>query len=197
MSKGEQTREAILQRAAPVFNQLGYSGASMSDIMRATGLEKGGIYNLFGSKEELALAAFDYAFGLVNERLRHALASKRNAIDRLCVMVETIGSQADNPPVSGGCPILNTAIDADDAHPALRDKARQAMDEWFDFIRRVGRRGSERGEVRPDVDPDDVATFLISTLEGSIMLSKLYGDPVHMRRAVAHLTDYLERHVRA
>src|ERR1700683_4139331 len=54
MRKGEQTRQEIIRKAAPIFNQKGYDGAALSDLMRATGLEKGGIYRHFGSKQELA-----------------------------------------------------------------------------------------------------------------------------------------------
>ena len=53
--KGSATKQRIVEAAAPVFNQRGYWGASMADLMAATGLEKGGIYNHFGSKEALAL----------------------------------------------------------------------------------------------------------------------------------------------
>ena len=54
MRKGEQTRQEIIRKAAPIFNQKGYEGAALSDLMRATGLEKGGIYRHLESKEELA-----------------------------------------------------------------------------------------------------------------------------------------------
>ena len=64
MRKGEQTRQEIIRKAAPIFNQKGYDGAALSDLMRATGLEKGGIYRHFGSKQELAGHAFDYAWKL-------------------------------------------------------------------------------------------------------------------------------------
>ena len=57
LRKGEVTRRLILERAAPVFNKRGYAGASMSELVEATGIEKGGIYNHFGSKEELAVDA--------------------------------------------------------------------------------------------------------------------------------------------
>src|SRR6266480_5374711 len=83
MSKGEQTREMILERTAQLFSRQGYFGSSLSDIMHETGLEKGGIYNHFESKEELALEAFDFAVELVSQRMRLALAGKINAIDRL------------------------------------------------------------------------------------------------------------------
>jgi AcrR family transcriptional regulator len=60
MTKGEQTRQRIVAEAAPVFNQRGYEGSSLADLMKATGLKKGGIYRHFSSKEELAAEAFDY-----------------------------------------------------------------------------------------------------------------------------------------
>jgi len=69
MSKGEQTRTMILERTAQLFSCKGYFGSSLSDIMEATGLEKGGIYNHFTSKEQLALEAFDYAFEMVQQRI--------------------------------------------------------------------------------------------------------------------------------
>ena len=63
-TKGERTREGIVAAAAPLFNQRGYAASSMSDVMAATGLEKGGIYRHFESKDELALAAFDHTLPL-------------------------------------------------------------------------------------------------------------------------------------
>src|SRR6266481_3270397 len=62
MTKGEQTRREIVQKAAPLFNQKGYQGTSLSDLMDATGLQKGGIYRHFSSKEDLAAEAFDYSW---------------------------------------------------------------------------------------------------------------------------------------
>jgi TetR/AcrR family transcriptional regulator, transcriptional repressor for nem operon len=196
MSKGEQTKERILERAAQLFNQQGYFGSSLSDIMHETGLEKGGIYNHFASKEQLALEAFDYAIGLLRQRMRLALAGKINAIDRLLAIVDYFQSIIDDPPVAGGCPILNTAIEADDAQPALRDRARREMDSLRSTIQRIISKGIERQEIRPGVDPDMCATIFIATLEGSVMLSKLYQDPVHISRAAEHVKGYIETNLR-
>lgn len=193
MSKGEQTRAMILARVAPLFNQQGYYGASLSDIMRQTGMEKGGIYNHFKSKEQLALESFDYAYALLDQRIRAALADKKHAIERLYAMLNYFQDLIDDPPIAGGCPILNTAIEADDAQPALRDRARQAMDELRRTVRHIVSKGIERGEIRPDVDADAWASVMIATLEGSVMLSKLYQDSVHMRRAVEHMGNCIER----
>lgn len=196
MSKGEQTREMILARAAQLFSRQGYFGSSLSDIMQETGLEKGGIYNHFASKEQLALEAFDYSIELVQQRTKLALAGKANAIDRLLAIVSVFQGLVDDPPLDGGCPILNTAVEADDAQPALRERAREAMDSWRSTIHRIVAKGIARQEIRPEVDADALATILIASLEGAIMMSKLYGNSVHMRRAVDHLTSYINNAVR-
>ena len=192
MSKGEQTRERILARSAQLFNRQGYSGASLADIMRETGLEKGGIYNHFSSKEQLALESFDYASGLIQQRVRQGLAGKLNAIERLLAIVSVFQSIVEDPPVAGGCPILNTAIEADDANETLRDRARAAMDSWRTTIHRIVNKGIERLEIRPAINADEVASIFIATLEGAIMLSNLYRDPVHMQRAANHIVHYIE-----
>jgi TetR/AcrR family transcriptional regulator, transcriptional repressor for nem operon len=192
MSKGEQTRERILSRSAQLFNRQGYFGASLSDIMRETGLEKGGIYNHFTSKEQLALESFDYAYGLVQQRVRNALSGKFNAIERLLAIVSVFRSIVEDPPVAGSCPILNTAIEADDANEALRDRARSAMDDWRATIHRIVNKGIERHQIRPGINADEVASILIATLEGATMLSNLYKDQIHMQRAVTHMNRYIE-----
>jgi TetR/AcrR family transcriptional regulator, transcriptional repressor for nem operon len=187
----------ILAQAAQLFSRQGYFGSSLSDIMHETGLEKGGIYNHFSSKEQLALEAFDHVIALLEQRIRRLLSGKTHAIDRLLALVSHFQSLIDDPIVVGGCPILNTAIEADDAHPALRDRARAAMDRLRDTIERIITRGIQRQEIRPEVDVDTFVTVFIATLEGAVMLSKLYQDPAHMQRAAAYLTHYIETVLRA
>ena len=82
-TKGLQTRQRIVELAAPVFNRQGYVGASMRDLIGATGLEKGGIYNHFGSKEQLALEAYDYAMSRVTDGLARSQDGATDAVDRL------------------------------------------------------------------------------------------------------------------
>lgn len=176
----------------PLFNTRGYFGASMQDLIRETGLEKGGIYNHFDSKEAIALAAFDHAVGLIEALFGEALAGQERAIDRLKAIVEVFRGVADGRPLPGGCPVLNTAVEADDAQPMLRDRARGAMTNWLKLIGGNVKQGIERGELRRETDPRAVATLVVATLEGALMLSRLFDDPAHMHRAVDHLTAYLE-----
>jgi AcrR family transcriptional regulator len=191
MSKAKTTRENIIKQSAALFNQFGYAGSSMSDIMRITGLQKGGIYNHFKSKDELALEAFDYAIACGSRRTLMALKGKRHAIERLQAIITGFQAILDDPPIAGGCPILNTAVESDDAHPALRQRVQAAMDDWRSLICKIISKGMAKGEIRETVDADEIATILISTLEGAVMMSKLYGDTLHMNRAIAHLNEFI------
>lgn len=192
MSKAQKTKLHIIEQAAVVFNQRGYAGTSMSDLMAATGLKKGGLYNHFGSKDELALEAFDYAVAQMQQHFRGAMKGKRHAVDRLMAVVSVYEKMSERPPMKGGCPILNTAVESDDMHPALRDRAKQAVDAWRSLFHRIIQKGITRGELRPSVDADEVSTILISTLEGAVMLSKLYGDDAYIAKALVHLRGYIQ-----
>ena len=188
MKKGERTRRKIVVSAAEVFNTKGYFGASMGDLVRETGLEKGGIYNHFGSKEQLACEAFDYAVGIMRARFEAALEGREGALERLFAIVDVLGGLAEDPPVAGGCPVLNTAIESDDAHANLKEKAKDAMSSVGSIVKK----GVRDGEFRSDTDPRETASVVVATLEGAVMLSRLYDDPAHMRRAVDHLKRHLE-----
>jgi len=192
MAKGQETRQRIIEQAATYLNQRGYFSTAVSEIMAVTGLQKGGIYNHFSSKEELALEAFDYAIELVSRKFAEALQGKVSAMDRLTAVLGYFRGYSDDVPIPGGCPIMNCAIEGDDAHPALRDKARQAMDRFRNTFVRIIAKGIAQGEIRPDINPDAVTTFLVSALEGSVMLSNLYKDPTHARRVIDQLTQYVQ-----
>ena len=192
MSKGTQTKEMILERCAQLFSKQGYFGSSLSDIMQETGLEKGGIYNHFDSKEQLALESFDYAFSLLQQRMRLALEGKTHAVERLYAILAYFQSLLRRAGHCRRLSILNTAVEADDAQPALRERALHAMDSLRDTIERIVAKGIRRQELCPEIDIAACSTLFIATLEGAIMMSKLYRDTVHMQWAVQHLRWYID-----
>lgn len=192
MSKAEQTKARIIEQAAELFNQKGYAGSSIADIMQATGLKKGGIYNHFKSKDELAVAAFDYAAAKMSQKVWSVVKTKRNAIERLQALVASYLIYIDDPPIVGGCPILNTAIEADDTDSPLRDRAIAAINNWRNLIVRIINKGIKKGEIPATIEPDTVATIIICNIEGAIMMSQLEKNPVHLQRAIAHLQKYIQ-----
>jgi len=195
MRKGEQTRQEIIRKAAPIFNQRGYDGAALSDLMRATGLEKGGIYRHFESKQQLATEAFNYAWHIALDARFEGTQEISNTVDRLKQIVRNFRLRRAGL-VPGGCPLLNTAIDSDDGNSQLRGKARRALSSWLDRLQCIINDGQRRGEVRSDVDPAELATLIVSMLEGSSMVSRLQRKDDARGLACRHLEEYLETKVR-
>lgn len=191
MSKGELTRQRIIELAAPLFNQRGFEGCSMQDILDATGLKKGGIYRHFGSKEELAAEAFRYSLVEAFKVRLPALDSQLNAVERLRTLIELFVEVPS--PVSGGCPILNTAIDADDGNLVLRQLAREGLKGWRNKISEIVRAGITRKEIREDVEPRAVANTIIATLEGALMISRLEGAKTALKDARGALEEMANR----
>jgi TetR/AcrR family transcriptional repressor of nem operon len=189
MSKGEETQQRIVTEAATIFNQRGFEGGSLAELMEATGLEKGGIYRHFSSKEELALEAFDYAWRAAFSTRIHGLDAIANSADRLKQFIANFVGR--RPPVPGGCPLLNTAIDADDGNLALRERARKALREWRDRLSSIIIGGIEAGEIRRGVEARKLATLIISSLEGALMIGRLERS----REALFEVQDYLESYI--
>jgi TetR/AcrR family transcriptional repressor of nem operon len=189
-TKGTRTRQRIVEHAAVLFNTRGVAGASINDVSLATGLEKGGIYNHFETKEALALAAFDYAAGLVFAAIESAVAGEARPLEKLGAMIDVYRHIAGKPFITGGCPILNAAVDADDTNPPLRSRVRRAMDRWRGLVADLLRAAVASGEL-PPLDVDGLADGTIATLEGGVMLGKLYGNPVHLQRAADHVANHL------
>ena len=194
MRKGQQTRLEIIRKAAPIFNQRGYDGAALSALMKATGLEKGGIYRPFDSKQQLAAEAFDYAWQeTLLARIRD-LDAIPNALDRLKLFVANFAERRGAIP--GGCPLLNTAIDTDDGNVVLRGRARKALHEWRNYLISVIAGGIKERDIRPGVDAKKLATLVISSLEGALMVGRLERSEDPLRAVQAHLNSYLETEVR-
>jgi TetR/AcrR family transcriptional regulator, transcriptional repressor for nem operon len=164
--------------------------------MRATGLEKGGIYRHFESKQELASDAFDHAWKIAMDTRFEGADKIPNTVNRLKQIVRNFRDRRSGL-VPGGCPLLNTAIDSDDGNPQLRAKARQALSLWLDRLQLIAEEGRRRGEISSDVDSLELATLIVSTLEGSFMLTRLQRNEEPLNLACHHLEEYLETKVRA
>ena len=183
MSKADQTRAFIIEKTAPVFNMKGYAGTSLTDMTGVTGLTKGSIYGNFTNKDEVALAAFDYNLQKVTNIINAEMSGLHSIREKLLVYARVYSDFLKLPFPVGGCPILNTAIEADDTHSHLKKKASDAILSWKNRIMRMVQTGIESGEFREGVDPEQTALTMIAMIEGGIMISKLTGK-INYRNAI-------------
>lgn len=191
MRKGELTRQRIIELAAPLFNQRGFAGCSMQDVMEATGLEKGGLYRHFHSKEDLAAEAFRYSLAQAVKLRTDHLDQTHGSLELLRSFVERFVETTSSVP--GGCPLMNTAIDSDDGNPTLRELAREGLSEWRTRLFKIVEEGIRRGEIRKKAEPRSVANLIIATLEGALMMSRLEGKKTPLKDARAALDGMLNR----
>lgn len=188
-SKSDRTRQFIIEKAAPIFNTKGYAGTYLSDLTEATGLTKGGLYFNFENKDEIALAAFDYNFGRVNDCIAKRILAHDNSIERLLIYPKVYRDFLKIPLLQPGCPILNTSTEADDTHPQLKAKAADALQYWKKAIENQVKRGIERNEIIADTNPSEVAVIIMSLIEGAIMQAKVTNRATELRVAM----NYLEK----
>src|SRR5262245_11105208 len=183
--KGEATREWIVAKTAALLNREGYLRAPVSEIMRATGLQKGGIYNHFSSRQALTLEAFEFAAAVMRDRVRAIVTGGGNPKDQLRALVQVF-RDAPRTALAGGCPIANLAIESDDADPDLRAAARSAMGGLIGAFEKVIAAGTARGEFG-QTDARACAIYFVSALEGAYLLSNLYKDPVYLESVATRL----------
>jgi AcrR family transcriptional regulator len=181
MPKAEQTRALIIKKTASLFNVKGFVGTTLTDMEKATGLTKGSIYNNFANKDELALAVFDHNLKSVNAAIQNEMNKYAAAKDQLLAFADVYINSLKHPFPEGGCPILNTATEADDTHPELRKKASAAILTLKNKIAGVIEKGMKQKEFASSVNAEEVALTMIATIEGGIMISKVTGKPGYLK----------------
>jgi TetR/AcrR family transcriptional regulator, transcriptional repressor for nem operon len=189
--KGEETRAQLVARTARLMNEQGWLQAPLSAVMAASGLQKGGLYRHFESRDALLYAAFDHAVGQVRDRLLAAIEGKHTARERLTAMIDAYDPDGGAVPLPGGCPIMNGAIEADYAHPQLRERAAEAMAQWRSLVERIVDAGVRRGELRGGLDAAEASAVIVGALEGAVMLSHLQGSAQPLHAATRHLRRYI------
>ena len=192
MGKAARTKEFIIEKTAPLFNIKGYAGTSLNDITDATGLTKGSIYVNFANKDEVALAAFDYNLQCVDDIISQEIRKQTTIQHKLLVYANVYENFLQHPFPMGGCPILNTAIEADDTHPALKEKAANAINNWKNKLIALIQKGIDAGEFRADTNAEQTALTMIAMIEGGIMITKLTGK-LNYRKAVMQSVEKIIR----
>ncbi len=195
MNKGQSTKEFIIEKAASIFNKNGFAGASLSELMNATGLKKGGIYNHFKNKDDIILEAFNFAIKKMRRSVWESYKNETSPLNKLRAIVRYYNDYPLNPVIEGGCPIVNTAIDSDNTHPALKERVKQVIASLITVVRELIEQGIAEGEVKPVINPNDTATLIVTTLHGGIIVSRALDSNESMHIVVKKLIDYIKYNI--
>jgi len=190
MTKAERTRRYIIEKAAPIINRKGMAGTSISDIMEATQLAKGGVYGNFGSKEEICAEALDYLLRKVSAAIDARLATKRTSKDKLFALLDYYKGSLKIPDFSG-CPLLNFGTEADDTNPVIKQKVSKAIACSQQRISGLISAGIAAGEFAKVLDPDLFAVKAFAMIEGALWMSHVQGS----NRQLRIVTDLLKKEI--
>src|SRR5690606_29747531 len=175
MSKGEETRQFIIEKAAPLFNVKGIEATAMSDIMKATKLSKGSLYVHFKNKEELVENVFLHNMKVLGKKVMNAVQGPPSAKEKLFAYIDVL-TDIENPPVAGGCPMMNFGIEADDTNPMIKSKVKKEIAHSLELISNIIVQGKKSGEFKPDWNHDEFATLMFAMIEGGVIISRITGD---------------------
>jgi len=191
MSKGEDTRQMIIERSAPIFNKKGIAATAMSDIMEATDLSKGSLYVHFDNKDVLAEAVVDYNMELLRQRTLTAVNRFNHPKERLFAFLDLYRNPLI-PPVEGGCPMLNFGMEADDQNEVVRAKVADRVNQSQQLIVSIIEQGIKQGVFKTGWNYKEFATMMFAMIEGGVMIGKTTRKSDKMAIIIKNLKKMIE-----
>ena len=189
--KSDRTRRNLLNSAFHEIHRSGFQAASLDAILENSGVTKGALYHHFENKKALGYAVVDEVIGkLVMDRWLLPLQETENPIDGFLDMLR----MTDFPPelLQNGCPLNNLVQEMSPLDDGFRERLRKILRQWEQGMADALRRGQGKGYVQPDADPDEVAMFLVATLEGYAALVKNSQSVRVLKSCANELARYLE-----
>lgn len=179
-----------------LFALQGYGGTGLSEIARKAEVQQGSLYHFFPTKEELLAAVLERRKQLLWPEVLAAIWDRfDDPLERVFKLLEQYRLMLQVTEFSHGCPIGNLAIELAESHPHSRQLIAENFDNWLRAVEQCFFEASRR--LPETVDPRQLAIFVLTTMEGAVMLARTYRDFRAYDAAVASLRDYIERLVAA
>ena len=180
--RGSETRRRILEVAAVAFADRGYAGTSVNDVLKASGVTKGGFYFHFPSKETLALATLRHKQEQWAGVVMAAVLRRPGPIEQLEAMVEALCDPACRA-------ISRLCTELGDEHPELRPQLSTQLTTWMDMVASIIRKGQDEGEIRPDVEPTVAAEIAVESFIGLETVAEMLTGRADLRRRANDFRD--------
>lgn len=194
LTKAERTKQFILETAIPLYNEKGISGVNIDDILEATKLTKGCLYGHFENKEDLSAQVIDLSLKMVSEKIRAAVYKGKTIKGKIFAFLDFYKNPIETY-VSGGCPIFNTAVEADDNYPFIKEKVAKVIRIGQQELTALLQEGINNGEFSKSLDPAVFAFKLVASVEGGIVMCRVMDTAKPMQGLVKSLKTELEQYV--
>ncbi|SIO41804.1 TetR/AcrR family transcriptional regulator [Chitinophaga niabensis] len=191
MSKAEQTRQSIIEKAAVIFNEKGIAGTSIDDVLKAADVAKGCLYGHFESKEDLAYASVDYMLAKIRARREAVFSKHKGAVEKIYAYLE-VQRNPLNTLLQGGCPVVNLSVESDDTNPVIRKKLKALYESGFKAFTQILQDGIDAGELSDRLNAEEFATKMYASVQGGILISRTMNTAKPMHLVIQSLKAELE-----
>jgi len=182
-ARGATSRRAVMAVAVDLASVDGLEGLSIGTLAARSGMSKGGVVALFGSKEQLQLATIEAAIEVFREHVIEPALARSGGIARLRALTGSWLEYSRSRVFAGGCFFAAASAELGSRPGPARDAIATAMRDWQGFVRRTVDRALDRGELPVGTDPAQLAFEITSLLDGANDLSILLGSDEPYRRA--------------
>jgi len=190
--KSDQSRLELLEAACDEIHQFGFHSASISRILENTTLTRGALYHHFPSKLELGYAVIDELFaGYMQQLWIEPLQLLENPIDAIERSIHDTYQCHGEEMIKYGCPLNNLSQEMSSVDEGFRERINDQYEIWQNALADALHRGQQQGNVREDVDVNEVALFIVASIEGSIGLAKNNQSEAILNSCTRILLDYL------
>lgn len=193
LTKAEKTKQFILETAAPLYNEKGISGVSIDDVLEATKLTKGCIYGHFNGKDDLSEQVIDYSLNKMSTKMSIVVSQGKTAKEKVFLYLDFYKNPIDTY-IAGGCPIFNTAVEADDNFPVIKKKVAATLRAGQQGIANVLQEGINNKEFSDKLNPEAFAFKMLASVEGGIILCRTMETSKPMLELVKSLKNELEQY---
>ena len=192
-SKGELTRQHIIEKSMQLLSVQGYFNTSIAGIIKATGLTKGGLYGHFRNKEEIWYAVYAECVriwkGIVFQGVRD-IADPLARLER--VIENSLKNYLGGGVFEGGCFLFNSLVELAGQSSAMSDHVLKGFRDFAALLRQWLEEARQQGRLRDGLSPDEIADFLVISLNGAAPLYAASHDPAVWQHTLAQLHLYIE-----
>ncbi len=186
------TRDRLLGAAMRLFHLKGYQSTSIADVLREAEANAGSLYHFFPTKQDLLLAVLDrYRTGIGPMLLGPAWEGVEDPLERVFALLARYRGLLEQTDCFYGCPIGSLALELHEPDPPVRELLAANFEAWTAAVE--GCLAEAQDRLPAGVDRRRLATFVLTTMEGGVMLSRTHRSLEPFDAAVSTLRDYFVR----
>jgi TetR/AcrR family transcriptional repressor of nem operon len=191
MRKTGDTRDRIIEAATELFALKGYGSTSIADILSRSQVNSGSLYYFFPGKQDLLIAVLEgYRDNIGPMLLEPAWGTTADPIEKVFALLACYRTLLVTSDCEYGCPIGSLALELHEPDPVVRQRLADNFAGWTDAVRACLEAATDR--LPPRADPQALAEFVLTVMEGAVMQARTYRDIGYFDRAIAQLRRQFE-----